>query len=120
MGELKFLLKFGREAHVKDFIAGNLFCSNAITFWGIEKNLKIKGQGDLLEAGSRMFAQKMEMQEIGTDKTVATFGKSNGLVHYESAKKIPVFCLFSVYEEDCVVDDSGVYHINLSDEKRQQ
>ena len=43
---------------------------------------------------------------------------SNILVHIMPAKNIPVFCLFSVYENDCVLDDSGKYHFKLSKEKQ--
>lgn len=56
MREIKILLKFGKKEHLQSLIDGNLYCSNAIVFWGIEDELKIKGQGDILEAGTRMFA----------------------------------------------------------------
>lgn len=117
MSEIKFLLKFGKSEHLEDFAAGKLFCSNAITFWGIEKEQKIKGQGDLLEAGSKMFVQRMEMKDFETDKIIFSFGKSVGLVHYEPAEKIPVFCLFAVYEDDCILGKDGLFHISLSAEK---
>lgn len=32
---------------------------------------------------------------------------------------MPVFCMFSVYEEDCKKDDDGRILINLSDDKKQ-
>jgi hypothetical protein len=66
MSEVRFLLKFGKKKHIEEFVDGSLYCSNAETFWGIEKDKKIKGQGDILEAGSRMFAQRMTMQEHDT------------------------------------------------------
>ena len=58
MADIKYLLKFGKREHLESLVSGNIYCSNAITFWGIEDKLKIKGQGDILEAGTRMFAQK--------------------------------------------------------------
>ena len=88
---VKYLLKFGRKAHVEEFAAGSLFCSNAVTFWGIEEDLKIMGQGDMLEAGSRMFAQKMTMQSYDTNQITAINMNAKILVHYEPAKYIPVF-----------------------------
>lgn len=60
MGHIKFLLKFGEESHLKEFAKGSLYCSNAETFWGIEDKQKIKGQGDILEAGSRIFFSKYD------------------------------------------------------------
>ncbi len=113
------LLKFGKKEHVKEFASGILYCSNAKTFWGIEKDNKIKGQGDILEAGSRIHAQNMVVKEIGTDRTITTIGKSEVLVHAEPASKIPVFCLFAVHQDDCIVNGNGVMKINLSEEKKK-
>lgn len=116
---IKYLLKFGKRHHVEEFATGSLFCSNALTFWGIEEELKIKGQGDVLEAGSRMFAQKMTMQAYGSND-IATFNmNANVLVHYDPAKLIPVFCLFAVYDEDCIADEEGNVTIHLSDLKQK-
>ena len=119
MAEIKYLLKFGKREHLESLVKGNIYCSNAITFWGIEDTLKIKGQGDVLEAGTRMFAQKMIMQDPDTHEVVAEFGKSNGLVRVEPAEKMPVFCMFAVYEDDCKANDNGDIEINLSEDKKQ-
>ena len=54
MADIKYLLKFGKREHLESLVSGNIYCSNAITFWGIEDKLKIKGQGDILEAGTRI------------------------------------------------------------------
>ena len=62
MSEIRFLLKFGKKEHIEEFVNGSLFCSNAETFWKIEKDKKIKGQGDILEGGSRIYAQRVVMQ----------------------------------------------------------
>ena len=118
MAEIKFLLKFGKREHLESLVKGNIYCSNAITFWGIEDKLKIKGQGDILEAGTKIFAQKMIMQHPDTKEVIAECGKANGLVRVEPAKKMPVFCMFAVYEDDCKVDNGNVI-INLSDNKKQ-
>jgi hypothetical protein len=119
MSNIKYLLKFGKREHLESLVKGNIYCSNAITFWGIEDKLKIKGQGDILEAETRMFAQKMIMQHPDTNEVVAEFGKSNGLVRVEPAEKIPVFCMFAVYEEDCKENGDGTIDINLSEDKKQ-
>lgn len=118
MNKVRFFLKFGKREHLESFAAGNLFCSNAITFWEIEKKLRIKGQGDILEAGSRMFGQKMYMQELGTDKVTLFDLPSTALVHYEPAEKIPVFCMFSVFDSDCEYDADGNVKIRLSDKTK--
>ncbi len=109
MADIKYLLKFGKREHLESLVSGNIYCSNAITFWGIEDKLKIKGQGDILEAGTRMFAQKMIMQHPDTKEVIAKCGKANGLVRIEPAEKMPVFCMFAVYEDDCKVDITGLF-----------
>ena len=48
MGKIKYFLKFGEKRHLQDLVNGKLYFNNAISFWGIEENLKTKGQGDLL------------------------------------------------------------------------
>lgn len=117
--KLSFLLKFGKEEHINQFAGESLYCSSAITFWGIEKALKIKGQGDVLEAGSRLFAQKMAMQDHDSNAVTTINMRSNVLVHYEPAERIPVFCLFAVYEDDCQMDIDGNLTITFSDETRR-
>lgn len=87
MADIKYLLKFGKREHLERLVNGNIYCSNAITFWGIE--------------------------------VIAEFGKANGLVRVEPAEKMPVFCMFAVYEEDCKENDDGSIVINLSDDKKQ-
>lgn len=116
---IKAFLKFGKREHLQSLVEGNLYCSNAKTFWGIEDNLKIKGQGDILEAGSRMFASKMIVQDTESNHILAINGQSRGLVRVEPAECMPVFCLFSVYDEDCCIDVDGRVNIQLSAEKKQ-
>lgn len=119
MDEVKFLLKFGRKEHIEAFANGGLYCSNAETFWGIENELKLKGQGDRLEASSKVFAQRMAIYDNDDNSLVAEVGMSNALVRYEPAKNIPIFCLFTVYANDCSVDDDGNLQIELSDHTKQ-
>lgn len=119
MSEIKFLLEFGKREHLESLVEGNIYCSNAITFWRIEDRLKIKGQEDILEARTRMFAEKMIMQHLDTKEVIAEFGKAIGLMRVEPAEKILVFCMFAVYEEDCKFDEHGNTIVNLSRDKKQ-
>lgn len=116
MGRIKYLLKFGEKKYLQDLIDGKLYFSNAISFWRIEDELKIKGQGDRLEASTMIHAQKVLMQNPDTGEIIARWGISNGLVRIALAKCMPVYCLFAVYEDDCVVDSNGKIRISLSDE----
>lgn len=119
MVEIKYLLKFGKREHLESLVKGNLYYSNAITFWGIEDKLKIKGQGDILEASTRIFAQKMIIHNPYTNEEILMYEKTNTLFNIDSVEKIPVFCMFAVYEDDCKVNDTGTLIINLSEDKKQ-
>ena len=118
MDNIKLLLKFGKKKHLKDLVEGKLYCSNAITFWGIEDKLKIKGQGDILEAGTRIFAKNMTMKHLEANEIV-DLGNTNVILRVEPAEKMPVFCMFAVYNDDCMTNDDGKVVINLSEEKKQ-
>lgn len=119
MDEIKYLLKFGKYPHIREFAEGSLYCSDAVTFWGIEEDLKIKGQGDILEAGTRVFAQRMALTKNGANSTTTIRKDINGLIHYDSAKHIPVFCMFAVGKNDCSFDKLGNPLINLSEDVKK-
>ena len=114
MREIKYFLKFGQKKYIEAFADGTLYCSNAQTFWGIEDELKIKGQGDKLEASSRFFGQRMFVYDWEDLNLVSEVPNCSGLVRYEPAERIPVFCLFAVYEDDCVTECHDGTSIKLS------
>ena len=115
MDGIKYLLKFGKYPHIKEFAKGSLYCSPARTFWKIEKDLNRKGQGDILEGGMRLFIQQMTLTENGTNKALYKNGKTRIPVYF-SVEDIPVFCLFIVGEGDCSVNEFGDPTINLSED----
>ena len=79
-----------------------------------EDNLKIKGQGDRLEASSRIFAKSISIFDWEDGHFVGNLPSSSGLVRYEPAEQIPVFCLFTVFEKDCSLTSDGITKICLS------
>jgi len=119
MSEIKFFLKFGERQYLESLQQGNLFFSNAQTFRYYEEQLFIKGQGDRLEGGSMIAANNMSMIDNDTNEPVFTGIKGNMFVHYEPANLLPVFCIFSCFEKDCVKNDDGTLSIKLSDEIKQ-
>lgn len=114
MQHIKYLLKFGKADHLKFLAKGNLYFSNAEKFWGIEDEQKIKGQGDQLEAGAVLFAQKISAYRHEDNALIAQGNNCRGLMRFESVKNTPVFCLFAVFEKDCVYDNEGNVQIKLS------
>lgn len=115
---IRFLLKFGKRSHLEDFVNDLLYCSNAEELWKIEDEQKIKGQGDTLEASSILHAQSLTLLDPDTSTVIAQLGQRTGRVRFDPAKKIPVFCLFAVYEDDCITDANGDLQIKLSEEKK--
>lgn len=67
-----------------------------------------------------MHAQNITLLQPGTSNIIAQFGQSKGKVRFEPAKRIPVFCLFAVYEDDCIRSDNGDLVINLTEEKKSK
>ena len=87
---------------MENLVAGNLYCSNAQTFWGIEDNMKIRGQGDVLEASTVVYAQSMTMCDPATHEVLTQINnQTRCIARVAPAKKMPVFCLFAVFDEDC-------------------
>lgn len=73
MGNIRFFLKFGKKEHMESLVEGNLYCSNAQTFWGIEDNLKIRGQGDGLEASTVVHGQLYPYKELASQSDFDRF-----------------------------------------------
>lgn len=119
MEKIRFFLKFGERIHLESLLKGKLYFSNAKTFWGIEDEQKIKGQGDILEAGAKIFAQKIEMRDPNTNKIKIMQEQANVILRAEPAERMPVFCLFAVYDEDCRINEDGQLIISLSDKKKK-
>lgn len=119
MDEIKFFLKFGERAHLQSLQRGNLFFSNAVTFRSYEEDLFIRGQGDRLEGSSMITAHNVTMIDNASGEVAFTGIKANMFVHYEPANLLPVFCIFSCFEKDCVQSADGEIVIRLSDEIKE-
>lgn len=119
MNDIRFLLKFGQRRHMENLVKGNLYCSNAQMFWGIEDEMKIRGQGDVLEASTRIYAQSMTVYDPLTNEVLKQIDNSiRFVVRMRPAEDMPVFCLFAVLDKDCELDDDGKIRIRLSQETK--
>jgi len=117
--DIQLFLKFGKKEHLKSFANGDLFFSNAKVFWGIEDAIKLKGQGDRLEASSMFHAEKVIGYSLDNQERFVDMGRCHGLVRYDTAEKIPVLCLFAVHSDDCIVDSNGKIGIKLTPETKK-
>lgn len=107
MKEIKYLLKFGKKEYLEKLQNGDLYFGNAVGYRKIEENLKIKGQGDKLEASTKVFAENLKMIDNNSNQTIINNVKARTVFHYPDADFMPIFCLFAVFEDDCVVEGSN-------------
>ncbi|MCR6547064.1 hypothetical protein GX865_06135 [Candidatus Saccharibacteria bacterium] len=119
MDNIQFLIKFGERTYMERFASGYLYFSHALKFREYENTLKIKGQGDRLEGGSKIFAQKFTMQSHDEPSKVGTASRANVTVTYEPANNIPVLCLFSCFDKDCMAVSANAYKITLDDKVKE-
>lgn len=84
-----------------------IFFGNAVGYRQIEESLKIKGQGDKLEASTKIFAENLKMIDNNSNQTIINNVKARTVFHYPDADFMPVFCLFVVLEDDCITEDSS-------------
>lgn len=120
MKDIMYLLKFGEREHIESFSKGNLYFGNAKLYREIEDNLKIKGQGDGLEASTKVYSNNMRVHDYETHELAAVFQDMDVRVvfRYPDADPIPVFCLFAVTNDNCKIDENGEYKIALSEKTK--
>lgn len=102
MDGVKYLLKFGEKQHLDSFANGNLYFSNAETFQNIENKQQNKGQGDILEAGSRIFARNVVIESPNSNIALYIDCDINFLCYYKSVKKLQ-YSVCSLYLKMTVV-----------------
>ena len=115
LDEIKLLIKFGEKRHLESLASGSMYFSHAQRFREFEEKLKIRGQGDRYEGASRIFAQRSSFQNKTSQEAQQLPDGSTFQITYESVDNIPVFCLFSCFERDCIVIDGGTVQININD-----
>ncbi|QSX06446.1 hypothetical protein JYG23_03005 [Sedimentibacter sp. zth1] len=118
MENVKFLLKFGGKKYLKDLQEGKLYFSNAYNFKNIEKEKLLKGQGDLLEGGTILIAQDLQITN-NDNKEVININDVKVKLNNDPANLLPVYCLFACFEKDCYKSYDGKYEIKLSEEIKE-
>lgn len=116
MERIQFLIKFGEKKYMKRFADGNIYFSNALRFRELEKILHKKGQGDYLEGASKIHILGMDMYDTDTGDFVGKVGNASVVTNYEPANNIPVFCLFTCYDTNCIKIDETTYQLSLDED----
>lgn len=117
MKEVKYLLKFGQKEHIQQFVDGNLYCANSKLYRGIEQQQNTKGQGDILEGIFKVFAQNLKAVNRTTGEEISVKDRIVNL-EYDGLDKTPIFCMFAVFEDDCINDIEGNISIKLNVETK--
>ena len=112
MDNIRFLLKFGEREHLEGLANHTLYFNNALYFRGVEKNMKIKGQGDKLEASMKLLSAKATMVD-DNGRTVFKNVTADFHILIQPVEKTPVFCLFAVFDKDCICNEHGKWFIHL-------
>ena len=100
--DIKVLLKFGERKYIQDLINGDFYFSNAKKFRDIEVGQKNKGQGDILEGGSYVYAVDGQIYNNNDTALLKTIENQDILIHYAPANNIPVYCMFACdYDHIC-------------------
>ena len=116
--DIKVLLKFGERKYIQDLINGDFYFSNAKKFRDIEVGQKNKGQGDILEGGSYVYAVDGQIYNNNDTALLKTIENQDILIHYAPANNIPVYCMFACdYDHICRIDENHIRVILSDDEK---
>lgn len=113
MSKIKFLLKFGERKYLERLQQGHLYFSNAKRFHEIEEMQLIKGQGDRLEGNSIIATTNVNIVDDNKSCITKTIKNVNIKICYSDAEKIPVFCLFACYSDNCIENLDGTYRFLL-------
>lgn len=87
------MAKFLKELYLNDLLEGNLYMNNFQYFIELEKQTKVKGQGDKREAGHVFRATSIRLIDPETNQVIATGNVGEVIERYTGVEKIPVFCL---------------------------
>ena len=121
MNEILYFLKFSKKIHLKDFVDGKIYFGNAKLYQEIEEKKKLRGQGDELEACTKIFSNNIKMVDNQDKELVTDISgiKIQTILRFPDADPIPILCLFAVYAKDCQIDENGISQIHLSDKTKK-
>jgi hypothetical protein len=94
-------VKFTRNEFLDSLLDGNLFMNNFKYFIELEREMKVKGQGDKLEAGFVFRGTNAKIYYQGQEVGQAKFAEV--VERYSEAEKLPVFCLAMFDSKDLKV-----------------
>lgn len=99
---VNMFVKFVKNKHLDDLLAGRLYMNNLQYFIDLEKKYKNKGIGDKKEAGFVIKPDKLYIMDPETNEIIGRPTKAEIIRRYELAPKVPVFCFTMFTPKDFV------------------
>jgi hypothetical protein len=121
---VRFFVKFTNPEFVDSLLDGNLYMNTLGYFIDLEKETKIKGQGDQYEGAHVFGLQNIKLIDNETNTVIGT--AKGGMVQerYKGTRDIPIFCftLFSAKDFKVIEEGDGTVSFTLSigDEETQK
>jgi hypothetical protein len=105
--DVNFFVKFTMPEFVESFLDGNLYMNTLDYFIELEKETKVKGQGDRYEGAFVFGAQNIQIIDNDTNMVIAT--AKSGMYEERSkvVREIPIFCFTKFTAKDFKVLEEG-------------
>ena len=101
MNEIRYLVKFGEQAHLQGLMDGLVYFSDAKHFIELEKEQLKRGQGDRIEGKSRLAFENLKMYNHETKDLAMEAHRFILDVDYPNVPTMPVFCLTAIWDNEC-------------------
>lgn len=101
--DLSLCVKFLKKEYVKDLLDGNIFMNNFDFFINLERQTKVKGQGDKLETSHVIRSNNLKIISTETNEIIATAPFAEMTEKYNGMEKLPLFCFTHFRAKDFIV-----------------
>lgn len=100
---MKFMIRFGKKAHLQEIIDGKIRFSPVQSFIDLESAQEEKGRGDYKEGKTELKSGHCELTDLSNGEKFPINEGTNILYSFENLVKTPVFCL-SYYDGNSIID----------------
>lgn len=119
---VEFSFKFLKKEHVDMLLDGTLYMNTLEYYIELEKQTKIRGQGDKYEGSNVYGVQNVNIYSKETGKLLAKAKSAKYSETYPLIKKIPIFCYTVFTSEDFKVvneeDDFIEFCLDIAEEEK--
>ncbi len=114
-GKVLLLAKISKvDKYLDDFVAGNIYMNTLEFFKNLEKELKVKGQGDKYEASVIYKEAELIITDPETGENVSILDAEEITFHLDNRIKSPIFCLHSIDIQNLKVINENDKYIEIA------